>query len=130
MAHKMQQLINLKKYPYARAVHYFFDLDTFSRLPEHPSYVDDVLNRLNNSYSQDVRAIRDIKRGDILNRRYFGLPISLSTSSAIRRENRCKNVCSIYLYENEDKKYNCDRIIYTLKIILKRIESYPAGKGL
>lgn len=126
----MQQLINLKKYPYVKAVHYFFDLDTFPRLSEHSSYVEDKLNCLNNSYSQDVGAIQDTKRGDILNRRYFGLPINLSTSSAIRRDNRCKNVCSIYLYENEDKKYNCDRILYTLKIILKKIESYPGGKGL
>jgi len=94
----MQQLINLKKYPYGRAFHYFFDLDTFPRLSEHSSYADDGLNRLGNSYSQDVLVIKDIKRGDILNRRYFGLPISLFVSSSIRRDNRCKNVCSIYLY--------------------------------
>lgn len=36
------------------------------------------------------------------------------------RETSCKNVCYGYLFQIEDKKHNNDRIIYTLKSLLKR----------
>jgi hypothetical protein len=41
----------------------------------------------------------------------------------LRKENRCKNVASSYLYENEDKKYQIDRMICTLKIVLNKLNA-------
>jgi hypothetical protein len=38
---KMNQLLNLQKYPYSRAAHYFFNLDEFPRSPSTVSYAED-----------------------------------------------------------------------------------------
>ena len=50
---RSQQVANLKKYPFCRAVHYFFDLNFFPRVPGHLSYVIDESNALKNSFSND-----------------------------------------------------------------------------
>lgn len=36
---KMNHLINLRKYPFGRSLHYFFDLDDLPRAPSTVSYV-------------------------------------------------------------------------------------------
>lgn len=64
-----------------------------------------------------------VRFGDVLNRKYFGLPSGSRENISLRKENRCKNVASSYLYENEDKKYQIDRIICTLKIVLNKLNA-------
>jgi hypothetical protein len=44
---------NLPTHSYARAHHYFFDLNRFPRLPGHPSYATDLHNAFNLHFSQD-----------------------------------------------------------------------------
>jgi hypothetical protein len=57
----------------------------------------------------------------LLNRKLMGLPVNLTGEVPSRKENRCKNVCYAYLFDIEDKKHNNDRIIFTIKSILKRL---------
>lgn len=61
----------------------------------------------------------------LLNRRLVGLPAGGTATP--RGDCKWKNVCHGYLSETEDKKYNSDRLIYTLKLIRNRIE---AGKPI
>lgn len=51
----------------------------------------------------------------------MGLPVNLTGEVPTRKENKCKNVCYAYLFDIEDKKHNNDRIIFTIKTILKRL---------
>lgn len=48
----------------------------------------------------------------------------------VRKESRFKNVCWGYLFELEDKKYQNDRNIYTLKIILKKLKKGMSTEAL
>ena len=118
----MQQIINLKKFPFCRAVHYFFDLDTFPRVKGHVSYATNDQNALKNTFSKDKLMLNTITYGDVLNRKMFGLPLSSHSNQTIRKENRIKNVCSGYLFDIEDKKHQNDRIIWTLKVILSKLK--------
>jgi hypothetical protein len=54
---RSQQIFNLRKYPYNRAYHYFFDLDTFPRVAGHISYAIDTNNALGNTYSNDGKIL-------------------------------------------------------------------------
>lgn len=60
--------MNLKKYPFCRAVHYFFDLDVLPRVKGHLSYVIDSSNALGNTFSNDVRELNGVTYGAVLNR--------------------------------------------------------------
>ena len=51
----------------------------------------------------------------------FGLPYKPSTDPTIKKESRFKNVCSGYLFELEDKKYQSDKMISTLKVIQSKL---------
>lgn len=51
----------------------------------------------------------------------MGLPINPSGDIIIRKQNKCKNVCYAYLFDIEDKKHNNDRLIYTVRMILRRL---------
>lgn len=55
---KMNQLLNLKKYPFGRAVHYFFNLDEFPRASDSMSYVINEHNIFNHTYSKDSQLIK------------------------------------------------------------------------
>ena len=44
---------NFARYEYARAFHYFFDLDSFPRLQNSQSYASDETNRFGHTYSKD-----------------------------------------------------------------------------
>jgi hypothetical protein len=46
---------NLQKYSYARGYTYCFELDSFQRLPNHPSYAIDQANVFGNTYKQEHR---------------------------------------------------------------------------
>jgi len=72
---KNQQLLNLKKYPFHRAVHYFFDLNIFPRCEGHISYAIDQNNALQNTFSNDQNELKKCNYGSILNRKLFGLPV-------------------------------------------------------
>lgn len=50
---KSQQILNLRKYPFCRAVHYFYPLDDFPRLSGHVSYAVDHNNALGNTFPRD-----------------------------------------------------------------------------
>ena len=73
---KGNKLANLPKYPFHRAVHYFYDLDNFKRVKGHPSYV----RTFNNSpifgltYKQEDKRFKGTPLAKIVNRKYFGLP--------------------------------------------------------
>ena len=54
---KMKQLLNLKKYPFGRAVHYFFNLDDLPRASDTVSYVINEKNYFNHTYSKDEKII-------------------------------------------------------------------------
>jgi hypothetical protein len=50
--------------------------------------------------------------GSVLNRKIFGLP----TSEMIQiPKTKDKNICHVYLFQNEDRKFHIDRILYELK---------------
>lgn len=57
----MNQLLNLKKYPFGRAVHYFFNLDEFPRASQTVSYVINEHNIFNHTYSKDCRLIKETR---------------------------------------------------------------------
>ena len=78
MENKMryQQVANLRKYPFCRAVHYFFNLDDFPRVPGHLSYVADDSNALKNTFSNDFNELNQVTYGQVLNRRMFGLAVN------------------------------------------------------
>ena len=48
----------------------------------------------------------------------------------LKKENRCKNVAYGYLNEIEDKKYQIDRLIASLKVILKKIRQGASVSAL
>lgn len=89
--------MNMKKYPFCRAVHYFLDLDSFPRVPGHISYALDQNNQLKNTFSNDGKELNSITYGDVLNRRIFGLPVNSQKEVNIMKESRYKNVCFGYL---------------------------------
>lgn len=60
----------------------------------------------------------------------FGLPFCPQSDLMVRKESRFKNVCWGYLFELEDKKYQNDRNIYTLKIILKKLKKGMSTEAL
>jgi len=65
--------------------------------------------------------LNNVSYGEVLNRKIFGLPVGSGSNSLIRKENRCKNVAYSYLFEIEDKKYQTDRVICSLKVILNKL---------
>ena len=122
--------MNLKRYPFCRAVHYFFDPDVFPRVKGHLSYVEDPSNALGNTFSNDVRELNEVTYGSVLNRKMFGLPFCPHNELMVRKESRFKNVCWGYLFELEDKKYQNDRILYSLKIILTKLKKGVSMESL
>lgn len=82
---RLQQVTNLRKYPFARVVHYFFDLDTFPRAKGHISYAVDSHNALNNTYSRDCTPLGSGTYGLVLNRQLFGLPHTPHPELAVRK---------------------------------------------
>jgi len=52
----------------------------------------------------------------------FGLPFSSQPDLIVRKDSRFKNVCWGYLFELEDKKYQNDKVLYTLKVILGKLK--------
>lgn len=82
---RLQQVTNLRKYPFSRVVHYFFDLDTFPRAKGHVSYAVYPHNVLNNTYSRDATPLGSSTYGHVLNRQLFGLPLTLHPELAIRK---------------------------------------------
>lgn len=75
---KMNLLINLKKYPFGRAVHFFFNLDQFPRATDTVSYVINEQNAFGHTYSRDNLMIKDNTIGDVVNRKLMGLPVNLT----------------------------------------------------
>ena len=63
------------KYPYSRGYHYFFNLDEFERVPGSQSYAYDS-NIFKSHYSQENKKIGDKTVGELINRKYIGLPRS------------------------------------------------------
>ena len=124
MENKMryQQVANLRKYPFCRAVHYFFNLDDFPRVPGHLSYVSDDSNALKNTFSNDCNELNQVTYGQVLNRRMFGLPVNANSEIVVKKESRFKNICWGYLFDIEDKKYQNDKLITILNAVLKKVE--------
>lgn len=81
----MSQLLNLKKYPYMRALHYFVNLDELPRVTETVSYVYSENSYLRHTYSKDSQTIKGSKIGDLLNRSLIGLPCNTSGTLNLRR---------------------------------------------
>lgn len=81
----MTQLLNLKKYPYMRALHYFINLDELPRVTETVSYVYSENIYLNHTYSRDAQMIKGSKIGDLLNRSLIGLPCNSSGELPLRK---------------------------------------------
>ena len=79
------QLLNLKKYPYMRALHYFINLDELPRVTETVSYVYSENIFLRHTYSKDSQMLKGSKIGDLLNRSLIGLPCNTSGSLALRK---------------------------------------------
>ncbi len=76
---------NLMKFPFCRAVHYFFPLEDFPRVPCHISYAVDVDNALGNTFSKDKDPLAEGCYGDVLNRKFFGLPAKNDQNFSIRK---------------------------------------------
>jgi hypothetical protein len=92
-------------------------------LPNHPSYAIDQTNIFASTYSREQKLYKDSHLGSILNRLYFGLPYTEHDSKR-SDEPKTKNICHYYLFENEDKKYNLDRILIVYKKIHKHLETF------
>jgi len=73
---KITQINNLKRYPYCRAIHYFYDIDSIPRAIGTVSYALDNKNYLNNTFSKDSVSILGTPRKMILNRNLIGLPMN------------------------------------------------------
>jgi hypothetical protein len=112
-------MANLLMYPFSRVVHYFFDLEAFPRVQGHISYAVDRHNALNNTFSNDPNPISNCTYGDLLNRRMFGLPRKRSSDPPVSKEPRIRNASLGYLYAIEDKKYLHDKVLYSLKVVLR-----------
>lgn len=80
----------------------------------------DAGNVFKHTYSKEDRAIGESRVGDLINRVYVGLPFTENMERMNQARN--KNVCHAYLFENEDKKYNLDRLLFTCRAVLKQIE--------
>lgn len=81
----MTQLLNLKKYPYMSALHYFINLDELPRVAETVSYVYSENIYLRHTYSKDSQMIKGSKIGDLLNRSLIGLPCNLNGELSLRK---------------------------------------------
>lgn len=60
----------------------------------------------------------------------FGLPVNPRPGMPLGKQNGSKNVCYGYLYDLQDKKYQIDRVICTLKVLLKKLEKGEFRKEL
>jgi hypothetical protein len=111
---------NKVNFPYSRGYHYFFDLSTFPRVEGTVSYAFDHNNAFHSTFSSEDRIIKDeITVGELLNRAIIGLP----TAEAVHvPKTKDKNICHRYLFQNEDRKYEIDRVLYELKQILEYFE--------
>ena len=75
----------MKRYPYCRAIHYFYDIDYLPRAIGTVSYALDNNNSLNNTFSKDSTIILGTPRKDILNRHLVGLPMNCTGELPTRK---------------------------------------------
>lgn len=80
--------MNLRRFPYSRAYHYFFDLNNFERDPQSVTYAIDPHNAFRSTFSKEEKLIGGSKIKDIINRKYFVLPVDRAESG---RPSRAKN---------------------------------------
>lgn len=118
---------NIRRHTFARAHHYFFDLEQFPRVEGQPSYVLDSNNAFGFTFSQEDKLYKGQPLSSILNRKYFGLPVA---GERHEEELRTKNPCHEYLFDGEDKKYSLDRGVVTCRKVLEHLPALASSNRI
>ena len=100
-----------------RAHHYYFNVEEFSRLQGHPSYIVDN-NMFNWTYSRENKEIGGQTVSNLINRVYVGLPVEVREE---KKEKENEDRLTEDVLEREEKKYGYDRMIYTCDKIMKHM---------